>query len=373
MIRKLVLLLWAMALLLGLASVAPAAEPIKIGLILPMTGPAAAYGDMAYKGIQMAQAKRPEVLGRPVKLLLMDNKSEKVESSNAANRLIQRDKVALIIGALSSTPTMAAAPVAEDAGVPLVSGWATNPLVTKKKKYIFRTCFIDPFQGAVAARFAFDTLRARKAAVLIDISRDYSMGLASFFIKAFKKLGGKIVARAMYSHGDQEFSAQLGMIKKRSPDLIYLPGYLPELPLIVRQARKMGLEQPFLGGDSAQADEVVKIGGKAVEGFYLTTHFDEQGVTTPAGKSYASDYRKKHNKAPDALGALGYDAYNVVLDALAKAGSTDPAKVTKAMEATKGFAGVCGVMDIVEHNAVKPVVVLTVDKGRFKYVTTVKP
>ncbi|MCB2227185.1 MAG: ABC transporter substrate-binding protein [Desulfarculaceae bacterium] len=354
-------------------SVAPAAEPVKIGLILPMTGPAAAYGDMAYKGVQMAQAKRPQVLGRPVKLILVDNRSDKTESSNAANRLIQRDKVALIIGALSSTPTLAAAPVAEDAKVPLVSGWATNPLVTQKKKCVFRTCFVDPFQGSVAARFAFDTLRARRAALLIDISRDYSVGLASAFVKAFKKLGGKVVARTMYSNGDQEFGAQLGMIKKRSADLIYLPGYLPELPLIVRQAREMGLDQPFLGGDAAQAEQVISSGGKALEGFYLTTHFDEQGVSTPAGKEYVAAYRAKHKKAPDALGALGYDVYNVVLDALAKAGSTDAAKVTAALEATKGFPGVCGVMDLVEHNAVKPAVILTIDKGKFKYVTTVKP
>jgi branched-chain amino acid transport system substrate-binding protein len=372
MSKKLLLsLLFPLLLLAPLA--APAAEPVKIGLILPMTGPAAAYGDMAYKGIEMAQAQRPSVLGRPVKLILVDNKSDKVESTNAANRLIQRDKVDLIIGALSSSPTMAAAPVAEEAGVPLVSGWATNPLVTQNRKYVFRTCFIDPFQGSVAARFAFDTLGARKAAVLIDISRDYSVGLANFFIKSFKALGGQIVVKTMYSHGDQEFSAQLGMIKKQQPDLIYLPGYLPELPLIVRQAREMGLNQPFLGGDAAQADEVVKIGGPAVEGLYLTTHFDEEGVTTPAGKKYATEYRQKHNKAPDALGALGFDAYNIVLDAMNRAGSTDPAKVTQALEATKGFAGVCGVMDIVEHNAVKPAVVLTVDKGRFKYVTTVKP
>ena len=370
--RRLLYLITSLALLLTPLA-APAAQPVKIGLLLPMTGPAAAYGDMALKGIKMAQAARPTVLGRPVKLILVDNKSEKVESSNAANRLIQKNQVAVIIGALSSSPTLAAAPVAEQAGVPMVSGWATNPLVTQKKKYIFRTCFIDPFQGAVAARFAYDTLKARKAAVLIDVSRDYSVGLANFFIKAFTKLGGKVVAKTMYSHGDQEFSAQLGMIKSRRPDLVYLPGYLPELPLIVRQAREMGLEQPFLGGDAAQADEVIKIGGPAVEGLYLTTHFDEEGVTTPAGKRYAAEYRKKFAKAPDALGALGYDAYNVVLDAIARAGSLDPEAVTRALEHTRGFAGVCGVMDIVEHNAVKPAVILTIKKGRFKYVTTVKP
>ncbi|MFH2125588.1 MAG: ABC transporter substrate-binding protein, partial [Pseudomonadota bacterium] len=168
-------------------SPAPAAEPVKIGLILPITGPAAAYGDMALAGIKLAQADRPEVLGRPVKLILNDNKSDKVESTNAANRLIQRDKVAAIIGALSSSPTLAAAPIAEAAGIPLVSGWATNPLVTKGRRFVFRTCFIDPFQGGVAANFAFKDLKARSAAVMMDVSRDYSVGLGSFFIRSFKK------------------------------------------------------------------------------------------------------------------------------------------------------------------------------------------
>ncbi len=363
-----------LALLLMIpAAVAPAAEPVKIGLILPITGPAAAYGDMALAGIKLAQADRPEVLGRPVKLILTDNKSDKVESTNAANRLIQRDGVAAIIGALSSSPTLAAAPIAEKAGVPMVSGWATNPLVTKGKKYIFRTCFIDPFQGGVAANFAYHDLKARTAAVMMDVSRDYSVGLGSFFIRSFRKLGGKVVHVAKYSHGDQEFSAQLGTIKGLNPDIIYLPGYLPEEPLIIRQAREMGLSQPFLSGDAAQADETVKIGGKAVEGLYFTTHFDEGGVTTKAGKRYAKLYRQKYHKAPDALGALGYDAYNILLDAMEKAGTTKPLAVVQALENTKDFPGVCGLTSIVNHDAVKPAVILKVKDGKFVYVTTVEP
>lgn len=350
-----------------------AAEPIKIGLILPITGPAAAYGDMALSGIKLAHADRPKVLGRPVKLILTDNKSDKVESTNAANRLIQRDSVAAIIGALSSSPTLAAAPIAEKAGIPLVSGWATNPLVTKGKRYIFRTCFIDPFQGGVAANFAYKDLKARKAAVMMDVSRDYSVGLGSFFIRSFKKLGGKIVHLAKYSHGDQEFSAQLGAIKAAQPDIIYLPGYLPQEPLIIRQAREMGLEQPFLSGDAAQADETVKIGGKAVEGLYLTTHFDEGGVSTAAGKRYAKIYNEKYKKTPDALGALGYDTYNILLNAIEKAKSTKPDDVVKALESTKDFPGVCGLTSIINHDAVKPAVILTIKDGKYTYVTTVQP
>ncbi len=354
-------------------SLADAAEPVKIGLILPITGPAAAYGDMALAGIKLAQTDRPTVLGRPVKLILNDNKSDKVESTNAANRLIQRDKVAAIIGALSSSPTLAAAPIAEAAGIPLVSGWATNPLVTKGRRFVFRTCFIDPFQGGVAANFAYKDLKARRAAVMMDVSRDYSVGLGSFFIRSFKKLGGKVVHLAKYSHGDQEFSAQLGTIKAAQPDIIYLPGYLPEEPLIIRQAREMGLAQPFLSGDAAQADETVKIGGQAVEGLYLTTHFDEGGVSTPAGKHYAKTYNQTYKKAPDALGALGYDTYNILLNAIAKAGSTKPDAVVKALESTKDFPGVCGLTSIVDHDAVKPAVILAIKDGKYTYVTTVQP
>ena len=372
--KRVLALLLATALSLCLAPLAgAAAEPVKIGLILPMTGPAAAYGAMALKGVRLAQAQRPRVLGRPVKLVLADNASDKMVCGNAANKLIRFDKVAVIIGALSSSPTMAAAPVAEEAGVPLVSGWATNPQVTQRRKYVFRSCFVDPFQGTVAANFAYHTLKARKAALLIDLSRDYSVGLARCFSKAFAKLGGKVVARAMYSHGDRDFKPQLSMIKKRLPDLIYLPGYLPELPLIVRQAREMGLAQTFLGGDAAQTEELIKEGGPAVEGFYLTAHFDEQGATTKAGRKYVTAFRREFKKAPDSMGALGFDAYNVVLDAIAKAGSLDPEAITKALEQIRGFAGVCGVMDIVDHNAVKPAMILQVQKGAFRYVATVKP
>ena len=352
---------------------AGAAEDLKVGLILPITGPAAAYGDMALSGIKLAAKERPMVLGRKVRLILADNKSDKVESSSAANRLIKRDQVAVIIGALSSSPTMAAAPVAEKAKVPMVSGWATNPLVTQGKQYIFRTCFIDPFQGGVAATFAYQNLKARTAVILMDISRDYSVGLGAFFKRHFKALGGKILATAKYSSGDQEFSAQLGTIKSLKPDLIYLPGYLPEEPLIIRQARELGLTQPFLSGDAAQADETIKIGGAAVEGLYFTTHFDEQGVTTPAGKAYAQVYRKAYNKAPDALGALGYDAYNIVLDAIARAGGTQPSALVKALEQTKEFPGVCGLTSIKGRDAVKPAVILKVKDGKYVFVATVNP
>jgi branched-chain amino acid transport system substrate-binding protein len=165
----------------------------------------------------------------------------------------------------------------------------------------------------------------------------------------------------------------LGTIKSRNPDVIYLPGYLPEEPLIIRQAREMGLNQPFLSGDAAQADETIKIGGPAVEGLYFTTHFDEAGVSTPAGRRYAKLYHDKYGKSPDALGALGYDAYNIVLDALERAGGVDPKAVTTALEKTKDFPGVCGLTSMANHDAVKPAVILQIKNGQYVYVATVNP
>ncbi|MBI5522365.1 MAG: ABC transporter substrate-binding protein [Desulfarculus sp.] len=364
--------LWAAAWLV-LAGQALAAEPIKIGLVLPLTGGSAAYGEMALMGIRLAQAQGGQALGRPVELVLVDNKSDKVESSNAVNRLIQRDHVVAILGPLSSSEALAAAPVAEAAGVPLVTAWATNPLVTQGRVYIFRTCFIDPFQGGVAASFAVNHLKVKTAAVLFDVGRDYSVGLANFFKKSFASLGGQVVATVQYSEGDQDFSPQLMAIKAKDPEIIYLPGYLPEEPLVVRQARELGIKAPFLSGDAAQSDELIKIGGQAVEGLYFTTHFDEGGVTTPQGRQYAQAYRQKYGKAPDALGALGFDAYLLLLDAIGRAGSTQAQAVVKALETTKGFAGVCGLTDIVAHDAVKPAVILQVKEGEFVYVATVKP
>ena len=370
--KKMLALLGLTALVLG-AGTALAAEPIKLGVVFPMTGPAAVYGQNGIKGLKLAQQHRPAVLGRPVKLLIVDNKSDKVEASNAANRVIQKDKVSALIGCLTSSNSLAAAPVAEQAGVPMLSPWATNPLVTQGKKYIFRICFIDPFQGAVAAKFARDNLKAKTAAVMIDISQDYCVGIAGFFMRAFKKLGGKVVLKTHYNTGDQDFSAQLGAIQAAKPDIIYVPGYFTEDALIARQARELGLKQPLLSGDAAQADELIKIGGLAVEGLYFTTHFDEQGVTTASGKRFVAAYRQAYHEAPDSVSALSYDSYNALLDAMQRAGSTQAGKVAAALEQTKDFPGVTGVLSLVDHNAVKPAVILKVKDGKFAYVATVNP
>ena len=358
----------------GFASLALAAEPVIIGVYFPMTGPSAVYGQIGYKGLQLAQQERPTVLGRPVQLIMTDNKSDKVESANAVSRLIQKEKADAVIGGLTSSNTLSGGPVAEKARVPMLSPWATNPLVTQNKKYIFRACFIDPFQGYVGAKFAREELNAKTAAVLIDITQDYCVGIANFFMKNFKKMGGKIVFKVHYNTGDMDFTGQLaGMIAKK-PDVIYCPGYFKELALIARQAREQGLKQPILSGDAAQADELIKIGGEAVEGLSFTTHFDEEGVTTDSGKKFVAAFRKTYpGIIPDSVSALSYDTYNILLDAMERAGSIDKERVTAELAKTKNFPGATGVMTMKNHDMIKPAVILTVKNGKFKWLASIKP
>ncbi len=364
-----------LGLLAGLASPgwAAEAEPIKIGFLIPVTGHAAAYGQLTREGVALAQAKVRQVLGRPVELIVTDTRGDRVEAANCANRLILRDKVVALLGPMTSVECLAAGPVAETAKVPLLTAGATNPLVTQGKRYIFRSCFIDPFQGRVAALFARRELQAQTAAVLVDVGRDYSVGLAKFFRQTFTEQGGQVVLTASYNEGDQEFGPQLAAIKAKNPDLIYLPGYLPEEPLIIGQARELGLTQPFLSGDAAQAEGTIEIGGPAVEGLYCTSHFDVDGATSPAGREYVEQYRQAYGKAPEGLSAPCHDGYLILLDAIARAGSTDPEAIVAALETTRDFPGVCGATSIVDHDAVKPAVILQVKQGRFQYVTTVNP
>ncbi len=358
---------------LGLGN-AHAGEPVKIGVYYPMTGPSAVYGQIGYKGLQLAQKERPKVLNREVKFFLTDNKSDKVESANAVSRLIQKDKVDAIIGGLTSSNTLSGAPVAEKAKVPMISPWATNPVVTQGKKWVFRACFIDPFQGYVGAKFARENLKAKNAAVLIDISQDYCVGIANFFMKNFTKMGGKIASKLHYNTGDLDFTAQLTAIKNSKPDVLYCPGYFKELALIAQQAKEVGLDVPILAGDAAQADELIKIGGKAVEGLSFTTHFDEKGVTTESGKKFVKAFRAAYpGVTPDSVSALSYDTYNILLDAIERAGSTDKEKVRAELENTKNFQGVTGVMTMKNHDMVKPAVILTVKDGKFQWLATVQP
>ena len=243
-------------------------------------------GQMAWEGVQVAHCLQPQVLGQPVKLILLDTRSDRIESANAVSRLIEKDKVAAIIGEVISSDTLAGVPIAERAGVPNLSPTATNPLVTQGRTFAFRAAYVDDLQGRVAARFAWESLKARKVAVLIDQAQDYCVGLANFFVNEFKRRGGEIVSTSYLQTGDQDFTAQISAIKTAHPDLIYAPNYYTEDALLAKQLKDLGVKIPVLTGDGAQVPELIQIGGDAVEGMYFTALFHRQGITSDLGRRF---------------------------------------------------------------------------------------
>ncbi len=368
-----VLTFWMALALIAAPFPAYAQDTIKIGVYLPMTGGVAAYGNMAWTGAQVAQSMEPEALGKKVELTLVDTKSEAIEAANAATLLIEK-KMAALIGEAISANTLAGTPIAEAAKIPDVTPTATNPLVTQGKKYAFRACFIDPFQGEIAARFAMDNLKAKTAALIIDQAQDYSVGLGNYFAKEFEKLGGKIVSKTFIQTGDQDFSAQLSSVQASKPDLIYAPVYYTEDALLAKQARDLGINTPILTGDGAQADALIQIGGKAVEGMYFTGHFHPEAASTERSKKFIKLFKEKYGKDASAFEALGADAYFLLVDAINRAGSTDGTAIRDALASTKAFQGVSGVLTMgPDGNPIKSMVINKVQDGKFVYVTTINP
>ncbi|MDQ1240195.1 MAG: branched-chain amino acid transport system substrate-binding protein [Thermodesulfobacteriota bacterium] len=366
----------AICLFLVLALVSPTlgADPILIGAYMPMTGSVAGFGQMCWSGIEVAKKMEPEVLGRPVEMKLVDTKSEKADSANAVSRLIEKEKVVAILGETISGNTIAGSDYAERRKIPMISPTATNPIVTQGKKYVFRVCFIDTDQGLVGARLALDTLKAKSAALIYDISQDYSVGLANFFKKEFTAGGGQIVSETKFKSGDRDFSPQLSRIKSLNPDIIYAPIYYTELALIAKQAREMGLKAPIVAGDGAQAPELIELGGPAVEDIYFTAHFHEDMVNTERGKKFLAKFKAETGKPLDSFTAMGADAYYVTLDAIRRAGSVDPTQIRDALVKTKDFEGVSGKISLKEDgNAIKEIVINKVKDGKFTYVTTITP
>ena len=350
---------------------------IKIGAYFPMTGPYAAGGQMTMEGIELAKKLRNTALGRPVEIVLVDNKSEKVESANAVSRLIESEKVAAVIGTYASSNAIAGAEVCEKAGIPMLAPSATNPLVTEGKSYAFRACFIDPFQGWVMAKYAVEDLGAGKAVIIQDIAADYSVGLAAFFKRAFVEFTGDpdaILKTLSYQTGDQDFTAQLTVTKSRRPDVLFVPGYFGDLALIARQAKELGIEARILAAAAAQAPELIEIGKEAVEGLIFSNHYTPEQSTDEIGKKFLDAYSEAYGKAPNAFAALGYDTYNILLDIMEKEGSADPERIRKGLEELKDYHGVTGVITMDENgDAVKSAVILTVRDGKFEYVTRVNP
>jgi branched-chain amino acid transport system substrate-binding protein len=351
-------------------------SPIKIGEFASLTGSEATFGQQSHSGTQLAIDEinaAGGVLGKKIELITEDDQSQAGQPATVVRKLISSDGVVAILGEVASSKSLEAAPICQQNKIPMVSPASTNPKVTQTGDYIFRVCFIDPYQGTVMANFAQKNLKLQNVAVLKDVKSDYSLGLAKFFEDGLAKLGGKIITDQSYSSGDKDFNAQLTAIKAQNPDGIFVPGYYTEVGLIALQAKQLGLNVPLFGGDGWMSDNLVPIGGAALEGDFFSTHFTAD-QDSPAVKSFVEKFQKKYNGLPDCMGALGYDSAMILADAIKRAGSTDPKKIRDALAATKDFPGVTGNITIdADRNASKSAVIVTIKNGQFKYVETIAP
>lgn len=375
--KLLPLLLRSLLILPVLGVALRAADTIKVGEYASLTGKEASFGQSSHKGLTLAIEELNTaggVLGQKFELLTEDNQTKPGESATAVKKLIARDKVIALIGEVASGRSLEAAPVAQANKVPMIAPAATNPKVTQTGNYIFRVCFIDPFQGTVMAKFAKDDLKATKVAVLSSVSNAYSVGLAKFFRETFTAGGGQVVSEKNFSEGDKDFRAQLTAVKAAGAEAVFVPSYYTEAALIVRQARDLGITVPFFGGDGWEAPQLLQIGGEALEGCYYSTHFSPENQDA-AVQTFVKKFKARWNdETPDAFAALGYDSAYVLADALKRAGSTNGPKLRDALAATRNFSGVTGVTNIDKNrDASKPAAILAIKGGKLTFFKTVAP
>lgn len=363
-------------LLIGCGGSQTNQNEILIGEYSSLTGTTATFGLSTHRGLLLAVEDANNaggVLGKKIHLLTEDTQSKPEEAATAVTKLITRDKVKAIIGEVASSRSLAAAPICQANGIPMVSNASTNPEVTKKGDYIFRVCYIDPFQGEVMAKFTLNSLKLKRVAILKDVKNDYSVGLAQFYDEAYKKLGGEVVATQAYSEGDTDFKAQLTALKAANPEAIVVPGYYTEAALVTKQARELNMAMPIIGGDGWDSNKLLEIGGEAMNNTYFTTAYTADSPDTLVQK-FVKRYREINNETPDAMAALGYDAGLILFDAIGRAGSTDGAKIRDALAATKDFSGVTGLITIDnDRNARKPVVIIAPMNGKMTYKETIQP
>jgi branched-chain amino acid transport system substrate-binding protein len=377
---------------------AGAKNELVVGEYGSLTGSDATFGQSTRMGVELAlaelvQAKEGKIGGLPVRVVSEDDQGKPEEAANAVQKLLNQDQVVSVIGEVASSRSLAAAPICQQAGVPMVSPSSTNPRVTEVGDFIFRMCFIDPFQGTVMAKFASTNLNLKRVAILKDIKSDYSVGLAQFFAAAFKGAGGQIVAEQAYQAGDQDFSSQLTAIKARNPEAIFVPGYYTEVGLIARKAKELGLAAPLLGGDGWESEQLLAIGGEALNGSYYSNHFAVDNPD-PRLQDFLAKFKTRFGKEPDAIAGLAYDAASVLFSCMEKMASEDPttfaglsssqagsparkaacAKLRDLVAATQGYPGVTGSITLDAHrNATKPAVVLEIKGGKKVYNTTINP
>ncbi len=352
-------------------------ETIKVAILAPLSGQVPTFGASTRDGALLAIEEwnaRGGVLGRQIEAVVEDSQCSADPAVNAANKVIDQDGVQFIIGEVCSGASIPVSEIAQERGVLQISPTSTNPQVTlnqdgSTKDFVFRACFIDPFQGTVGANFALNNLGAQTAFLIYDQGNDYPRGLAEFFEAAFTEGGGEIVGKETYIATDTDFSAILSQVAEANPDVVYLPDYYNIVNLVTAQARDRGITVPFIGGDgwdSADLDRASSDGG------YYTNHYspdDPREIVV----SWVQNYEAKYGAVPDALATLAYDAANLLLASIEAAGSDDPAAVADAMEALE-YEAVSGTITYDEqHNPIKAAAVLQVKDGEIVFVDSVAP
>ncbi len=382
----LVMLLTISMVLTGCAATG-GTQTIKVGVVAELTGDIPAVGASCKNAAEMAvkevnDAGGLEVGGKKyqVELFIEDNAGKADQSASAAQKLITQQNVVAIIGPNASRYAIPASEIAESSKVVLISPWSTNPKTTldaktnEPKKYVFRAAFIDDFQGRVVAKFAMDNLGAKKAAVLYDVASDYNKGIAEFFKKTFEENGGTIVAFETYTTNDKDFSAQLTKIKEAAPDVVFLPNYYSEVPLQIQQAKRLGINVPFLGSDSWGSAELIKLCGADCEGYYFSTHYAADNAT-PVAKNFIDGYTAKYGSTPDDVAALTYDSFGLLWSALKSAGKVDRQAVRDALAKVSNYEGVTGNMKFQEGSGdpIKSAVILQVKGDKFVWFANANP
>jgi branched-chain amino acid transport system substrate-binding protein len=339
-------------------------DTIKVGMYVDLSGATSSFGQSTKKGIELAVEEinaAGGVNGKKIQLLTEDDQGRPEQAKTVVQKLISQDKVQAVLGEVASTNSLAAAPVAQEAKIPMITPSSTNPKVTEVGDYIFRVCFLDDFQGSSIARFAYNNLNAKTAAIFGDVNSDYSKGLTEFFEKEFTSLGGKVIDKQAYTQNDTDFKGQLTNIRQKNPDVIYIPGYYGEVGIIAKQARELGMNMPLLGGDGWDSPKLWELGGDALKNSYITNHYSIDDPS-PKVQNFVKAFKAKYNgETPDSLAALAYDSAYILADALKRAGSSDPKQLRDAIAATKGYDAVTGTISINDkRNADKSAVVLEV-------------
>ena len=349
---------------------------ILVGEYGSLTGSTATFGQSTHNGIVLALDEvnaAGGINGRQIKLFTEDDQSKPEEAASVVQKLISQNQVVAVLGEVASSRSLAAAPICQANKVPMLTPSSTNPQVTQIGDYIFRACFIDPYQGASLAAFALNDLKARRAAILTDVKNDYSVGLANFFKEAFTKGGGQIVGEQSYSEGDSDFKGQLTALRASNPDVLFVPGYYTEVGQIAIQSKDLGMTAPMLGGDGWESPKLLEIGGTALDGSFYSNHYSPDDPS-PIVRTFVDKYRERFGANPDSLAALGYDSAKILAEALGRAKTIDGPTIRDEIARTKDFQGVTGTITMGEdRNPIKNLVILEIRDGQITKRAEISP